>query len=68
MHTFSTRVLNTLIAGLVTVSVAVGLATGYALHPATQVRTQDAVTSYNDGWTDAMASQGLDANGHHLGR
>ena len=33
------------------------------------IRTQDQVTSYNDGWTDGLASVGLDQNGrpavHH---
>ena len=68
MHTFSTRCLAFVLSGIATWGLVAGLYIGWTSHPATVVHTQDTVTSYNDGWTDAMASQGLDANGHHLGR
>jgi len=58
--------LRTLIVLATTALIAFAGVEGQAQASAPAVKTQDQVTSYNDGWTDAMASVGLDVNGHKI--
>lgn len=57
------------IGGLIFGGAIMASTDGHAAEPASVViKTQDQVASYNDGWTDGLASVGLDQNGRPLAR